>query len=134
MVSELSDQSGNKLFFDGSFVRLRLATENRVRTLGEVRGDTLYTVRNLENHEMHNRKEIGFNLTLMTYGAFRNVVVTTRGGREFLTTRKWILEYGHKGRPGRRDFDVQVFLSLDKFCGLVDPPLKTQEVFQEELF
>jgi hypothetical protein len=122
METEIRDKFNNRLFFVGSFAKLQLAGEKRVRILGEVRGDTFVTFRDLELHEMHNRKEIGFNLTLIRYEAFRKVSVITRDGRELQTTKKWILKYGHGGRPGKSHFEVQIFLALDKFCGFIDPP------------
>ena len=122
MRNEISDHDGNRLFFDGTWVRLQLKNETRIRTLGEVRGNTFFALRPLTNHEMHNREEYGFNYHLIKYGLFRNIVVRTVVGREYKTTRLWVLKHGKVHRPGGKRYELQVFLHLSEFKGFVEPP------------
>jgi hypothetical protein len=122
MLSEITDRSGNRLYFRGSEVFLQLARDARTRKLGEVHGDTLHTVRNLSRHEMMNREEIGFNYELVRYGLFSRVVVHALDGRELRTTRRWILAHGECGTPSRGQYELQVFLRLSEFRGFIEPP------------
>jgi hypothetical protein len=122
MRLELTDNFGNKLYFQGNRVFIALKGEGHSKQIGEVIGDCFVTRRDLDRHEMHNRKEIGFNLSLMKYGRFSNVVVMTTEGTRLETTRRWIMKYGKVNRPGGRRYELQIFLPVDKFCGFVEPP------------
>lgn len=120
-LSEISDKNGNRLFFKGNEVFLRLRSENRIRKLGEITGNTLHTIRDLGKHEMRNRCEVGFNFHLIKFGRFTNIVVHTQD-EEFETTRRWVLKYGKTCMPGGRKYELQIFLKISDFVGFIEPP------------
>lgn len=125
-LSEIKDRYGNHLYFIGKEVFLRLHSGGRARKLGEVIGDTLHTIRNLNKHEMQNRHELGFNYHLMKYGRFCNVVVHIEDGEELKTTRKWILTFGRVCMPAGKRYELQIFLRISDFTGFVEPPEEPQ--------
>lgn len=140
-LSEITDQGGNRLYFQGSEVFLQLKHEGRARKVGEVIGETLHTVRNLRRHEMLNRHEIGFNRALMKHGRFRTVVVHTDDGQELKTTRKWVLTHGRACFPGGKRYELQLFLKISDFVGFGEPeeephlePTHSREPSQLPLF
>jgi hypothetical protein len=121
MQTEIVDGDGHRLYFQGTSVYLQLRGTGKARKLGEVQGDTFYTVRDLSRHEMHHYCEIGFNFSLIRYGLFNKIVIRCPDGLELQTTRRWVLKHGKVNRPGRR-FELQIFLSVGSFTGFMDPP------------
>jgi hypothetical protein len=124
MLSEITDGDGNLLYWRGHEIFLKLSSGGRTRKLGEVQGETLHTYRDLRKHEMRNYLEVGFNWHLIRFGVFRYVVVHTQEGAEYHTSRKWILRNGRINKPGRRKFELQIFLKLSDFKGFIEPEEK----------
>ena len=119
MPFEMTDRDGNKLYFRGNEIFLQLAIGGKTRRLGEVSGGTLHTLRSMSKHEMRKGEQFGFNYHLIKFGLFNRIVVRTDDGRQFETTRRWVLRYGRAGRPGGKRFELQLFLPLSEFKGFI---------------
>jgi hypothetical protein len=122
MSFEITDRDHNRLYFRGNEIFLQLAIGGKTRRLGEVAGGTFYTLRSTSKHEMRRDEEFGFNYNLIKFGLFKNIVVRSDDGREFQTTRRWVLRYGKPMRPGGTRFELQLFLPLSEFKGFTEPP------------
>ena len=110
--NSIVDASGNTILNEDGMLVLKLKSESKGRTIGNIKGDTLHVLRSRTKHLLEANKFYGFNHFIISRAKQFDKVMIMDDEGAYLINNDDILEQGTFLWFNKQGFEKQIFVTL----------------------